>query len=483
MVIDLTQDSDSEDHPPQKAQQPPTLISFFKPAPSTVPQKRKQEDDVVSIKSASSASSGRRRVNGTTSNGVFAHRLHPSTPSPTPSTKAKLAAVVIPSPSRHLQKQIDAAEWTYSSESDAGAVTGLSQNHYPTDAFDIRARRGAYPAAKKVDRSKIPFSIGRGGPILKQRPPVTDQLRETLQRKLAKLQGPPVTFASTDGRALQHFAANFEFVNGYKLRKGVKPLDKEFDGGCSCGPRCDPQRCLCLDTEADSDDDDDDGYGSGTRNRKIVPYQPARDDQKLVVLAPDFLTRTARIPECGAHCSCGPDCWNRVVQRGRTIRLEIFDTVSRGFGLRSPDPIRAGQFIDCYRGEVVTKDVADVREELAIRQGHSYLFSLDFSPDVDEDDIYVVDGQRYGSPTRFMNHSCNPNCRMFPVSHTHADTKLYDLAFFALRDIPPMTELTFDYNPGAKEAGTTVEPHAVRCLCGEKNCRGQLWPNQRKGTK
>lgn len=318
------------------SQQPPTRISFFKPASSTVPQKRKQDDDVVSIKSASSASSGRRRVNGTTSNGVFAHRLHPKTPSPTPSTKAKLAAVVIPSPSRHLQKQIDAAEWTYSSESDAGAVTGLSQNHYPTDAFDIRARRGAYPAAKKVDRSKIPFSIGRGGPILKQRPPVTDQLRETLQRKLAKLQGPPVTFASTDGRALQHFAANFEFVNGYKLRKGVKPLDKEFDGGCSCGPRCDPQRCLCLDTEADSDDDDDDGYGSGTRNRKIVPYQPARDDQKLVVLAPDFLTRTARIPECGAHCSCGPDCWNRVVQRGRTIRLEIFDTVSRGFGKFPP---------------------------------------------------------------------------------------------------------------------------------------------------
>lgn len=152
-------------------------------------------------------------------------------------------------------------------------------------------------------------------------------------------------------------------------------------------------------------------------------------------------------------------------------------------GLRSPDAIRAGQFIDCYLGEVVTREQADVREELAIKHGHSYLFSLDFSPEATEDKMYVVDGQRYGSPTRFMNHSCNPNCRMFPVSHTHADHNLYDLAFFALRDIPPRTELTFDYNPGAKQAQASIDPNAVRCLCMEKNCRGQLWPNQRKGTK
>lgn len=116
----------------------------------------------------------------------------------------------------------------------------------------------------------------------------------------------------------------------------------------------------------------------------------------------------------------------------------------------------------------------------------SYLFSLDFL--VNDNKIYVVDGQKFGSPTRFMNHSCNPNCKMFPVSRHHGDERLYDLAFFALRDIPPMTELTFDYNPSwddtrKKKNKNQIDPNSVKCLCGEPNCRGQLWPTQRKRTK
>ena len=72
---------------------------------------------------------------------------------------------------------------------------------------------------------------------------------------------------------------------------------------------------------------------------------------------------------------------------------------------------------------------------------------------------------------------------------------MYTLAFFALRDIPAGTELTFDYNPVSEESDDSddsdnsskddmgrkkLEPEAVRCLCGEANCRGQLWPNKRK---
>lgn len=138
----------------------------------------------------------------------------------------------------------------------------------------------------------------------------------------------------------------------------------------------------------------------------------------------------------------------------------------------------------------------------------SYLFSLDFFPD-DENrrprKPYVVDGRKYGSITRFMNHSCNPNCKMFAVSHNHADTRIYDLAFFALRDIPPNTELTFDYNPNYEETRRELEKakakvskgrgkksryedldsdddnaEVVPCLCGSKNCRGVLWTSQRK---
>lgn len=97
---------------------------------------------------------------------------------------------------------------------------------------------------------------------------------------------------------------------------------------------------------------------------------------------------------------------------------------------------------------------------------------------------------------------------MFPVSRNHGDNRLYDLAFFSLRDIEPMTELTFDYNPASVESiededddsdsdyddrrqkrkkktmmNVKDNPNVVKCLCGEANCRGRLWTTQRKGTK
>lgn len=175
-------------------------------------------------------------------------------------------------------------------------------------------------------------------------------------------------------------------------------------------------------------------------------------------------------------------------------------------GLRSPDAIQAGQYIDCYLGEIIDDTTAEEREEAKVGEA-SYLFSLDFFPE-DENGKprkpYVVDGRKYGSITRFMNHSCNPNCKMFAVSHNHADTRIYDLAFFALRDIPPNTELTFDYNPNYEETKRELEKvkraaakgrgrkskhdsdseesddEVVACLCGSKNCRGVLWTSQRK---
>ena len=163
-------------------------------------------------------------------------------------------------------------------------------------------------------------------------------------------------------------------------------------------------------------------------------------------------------------------------------------------GLRSLDSIWAGQFIDRYLGEVITSKTAARREEAPSgKDGHSYLFSLDWNYQIDEDDPeyndegiypYVVDGQKYGSPTRFMNHSCNPNCKIIPVSRNHGDEFIYDLAFFAVKDISPLTELTFDYYPDwPGDAKMKVDPNAVPCLCGEPNCRKQLWPNSRKGTK
>ena len=77
-----------------------------------------------------------------------------------------------------------------------------------------------------------------------------------------------------------------------------------------------------------------------------------------------------------------------------------------------------------------------------------------------------------------MNHSCEPNCRQFTVSYNDGDPKVYDLAFFAIHDIPANVELTFDYLDAEVSEETEErkpEKGATECLCGAEKCRKYLW--------
>ena len=135
---------------------------------------------------------------------------------------------------------------------------------------------------------------------------------------------------------------------------------------------------------------------------------------------------------------------------------------------------------------MITSTEADRREESAARGKDNYLFTLDkFAEDIGNDDLYVVDGEHMGGPTRFMNHSCNPNCRQYTALIQQGDLKIYELPFFALEDIPAGTELTFNYLDNEEEPPMTDEEARereaetgnapIRCLCGEANCRKYLW--------
>lgn len=163
-------------------------------------------------------------------------------------------------------------------------------------------------------------------------------------------------------------------------------------------------------------------------------------------------------------------------------------TLTHVLGLRCPVNLKKGQFIDTYRGEVITHNEANTREAATGPDKHSYLYSLDkFAEErkYTDEQILVVDGQHMGGPSRFINHSCEPNCRQFTVSLNHADDRIYELAFFALEDIAAGTELTFNYTDNEEEApvvdeevrqraeGAGREP--TRCLCGAEKCKKWLW--------
>jgi euchromatic histone-lysine N-methyltransferase len=71
-----------------------------------------------------------------------------------------------------------------------------------------------------------------------------------------------------------------------------------------------------------------------------------------------------------------------------------------------------------------------------------------------------------------MNHSCAPNTFWQPVQFDHGDDGHPHIMFFALKHIPPMTELTFDYGEIGVDSSGIGSPRAKSCLCGSSSCRG-----------
>ncbi|KAJ7307364.1 hypothetical protein JRQ81_009377 [Phrynocephalus forsythii] len=145
--------------------------------------------------------------------------------------------------------------------------------------------------------------------------------------------------------------------------------------------------------------------------------------------------------ECSPNtCPCGEQCCNQRIQRHEWVQcLERFRAEEKGWGIRTKEPLKAGQFIIEYLGEVVSEQE----------------FSLDSG--------MVIDSYRMGNEARFINHSCNPNCEMQKWSVNG----VYRIGLYALKDMPAGTELTYDYNFHS----FNVEKQQL-CKCGFERCRG-----------
>lgn len=354
---------------------------------------------------------------------------------------------------------------------------GLSKYYDDTATSDAERRAVAQPKAKKVKRSKVKLDWGRppAASVFNREDviPPAEQARQLLDAKFEDVSaGASLTFLNE--RNDRRIDGKFQFINSYIRRENLRQQVAPPDFGCMCTKHCDPTNveCRCfLTSEGD----------------KLVPYTKCPDG--LVVLNPFFIHSVSgtrqEIFECNDACKCSRDCFNRVVQKGRTIPLEIFMTRRCGFGIRSPEPIRKGQFIDVYLGELLTTKAIEEYESASTEKSSSYVFSLDFFGPAS----YHVQGLHFGSPTRFINHSCNPNTRTFTVMMNHADQKIYKLAYFAIRDIPARKEITFDYSPETADEEPWIptpgegDEGVVRCLCGEWNCRGRVWPKRQTARR
>lgn len=146
---------------------------------------------------------------------------------------------------------------------------------------------------------------------------------------------------------------------------------------------------------------------------------------------------------------------NQLTARKKRIRFQrsrIHD-----WGLVALEPIEAEDFVIEYVGELVRRQISDIREHQYERMGigSSYLFRLD--------DGYVVDATKQGGIARFINHSCEPNCYTKVIT-VEGQKKIF---IYAKRHIYAGEELTYNYK-------FPLEEKKIPCNCGSKRCRGSM---------
>ncbi|HVP18857.1 MAG TPA: SET domain-containing protein-lysine N-methyltransferase [Spirochaetia bacterium] len=113
-----------------------------------------------------------------------------------------------------------------------------------------------------------------------------------------------------------------------------------------------------------------------------------------------------------------------------------------GLGLFAAKSFARGDFVIEYTGVLLPNAVAD-------RRGGKYLFQVNSR--------WTIDGRGRENPSRYINHSCAPNC----VAYTRGKRVL----IYSRRRISPGEELCYDY--GKEYFDEYIKPRG--CLCA--SCR------------
>ncbi|AFZ81650.1 hypothetical protein BEWA_010670 [Theileria equi strain WA] len=143
-------------------------------------------------------------------------------------------------------------------------------------------------------------------------------------------------------------------------------------------------------------------------------------------------------------------------------RLDVKPSAIHGLGLFTTEDITAGEPVVEYVGELIRDIISDKREEIYSESqggdGSCYMFRLD--------DELIVDATRKGNMSRFINHSCDPNCLCRIITCEYG---LKHIVVFAKSDLKAGDEVTYDY-----QFGVESETRKLQCLCGAPNCLGRM---------
>lgn len=157
-------------------------------------------------------------------------------------------------------------------------------------------------------------------------------------------------------------------------------LDTDFLCGCDCEDDCaDKLKCQCWQLTL---------AGAKLGNPTTPPEEVGYAYKRLAEQVP------TGIYECNSNCKCNKTCLNRVAQQPLQLKLQVFKTGNRGWGLRCLNDVPKGSFICCYAGHLLSEQHAN---EAGQYLGDEYYADLDYiemaenlkegyEPDVENDD-------------------------------------------------------------------------------------------------
>jgi SET domain-containing protein len=149
-------------------------------------------------------------------------------------------------------------------------------------------------------------------------------------------------------------------------------------------------------------------------------------------------------------------------------RIQVRRSGVHGKGVFALQDLAEGETLIEYVGEVISWDEAQDRHPHDPQDpNHTFYFH------VNED--RVIDALFGGNSSRWINHSCSPNCE--------ADEENDRIFIKAIRNIQAGEELNYDYGLIIDEPYTKKLKAEYPCWCGAKNCRGTLLsPKERQDT-
>ncbi|CAM5073537.1 unnamed protein product [Natator depressus] len=156
----------------------------------------------------------------------------------------------------------------------------------------------------------------------------------------------PISFCNeVDNTRLPYFKyRKASWPRGYYLNN----FSSMFLDSCDCTDGCtDGSKCACLRLTAKGCNEN----SASPSNKASCGYRYKRLDGPV----------PSGIYECNLSCKCDRmRCQNRVAQHGIQVRLQVFNTDQKGWGVRCLDDIDKGTFVCTYSGRLMSR--AESRE-------------------------------------------------------------------------------------------------------------------------